>query len=243
MAVNTYEESFSETLKKLAPALITVGIFILVIVIGFFAINNFLGKSNTSGTTSATAADLINDSNPRIGKADSNVKLIYVFDFQCPACKASSPTMNKIKDTYADKIQLVYKNFPLPIHPLAKPAAYAGQAVANQDINKFFDYKTRVYEQQDQLSTSMLEDVAKSLGGIDIAKFNDDRNSKTVRDIIDADINDLTSVDMPKSDFDQGNKINSTPSFILLKDGKVVQWWGGDPGIEEIKSRIDKVLQ
>ncbi|MEI6729310.1 MAG: thioredoxin domain-containing protein [bacterium] len=243
MAVNTYEESFSDTLKKLAPALITVGVFILLIVAGFFAINNFLGKPTTTGTTSATAAGLIKDSNPKVGKADSQVKLIYIFDLQCPACKASNTTMLKVLDTYKDKVQFVYKNFPLPIHALAKPAAYAAQAVANQDQTKFFDYKTRVYEQQDQLSTSMLEDVAKSLGGIDIAKFNDDRNSKAVRDTIDKDVNDITSVDMPKSNFDAGNKINSTPSFVLLKDGNVVQWWGGDPGIEEIKARIDKVLQ
>jgi protein-disulfide isomerase len=242
MAVNTYEESFTDTLKKLAPTLITIGVIILVLVIGFFAINNFLGKP-ASGTTSATASGLIKDTNPKTGNANANVKLVYAYDLQCPACKAANTTLDKIKETYGDRLQIVYKNFPLPIHAFAKPAAYAAQAVANQDQTKFLDYKTKIYEQQDQLSTSMLEDIAKSIGGIDIAKFNNDRNSKEIRDIVDADLNDLTNVVMPKSDFDSGNKISSTPSFIIIKDGNVVQWWGGDPGIEEIKFRIDKVLE
>ena len=242
MAVNTYEESFTDTLKKLAPTLIVIGVMILIVVIGFFAINNFLGKSTTSGATSANAAGLIKDSNPKTGKADSKVKLIYVFDLQCPACKGSNPNMLKIIEQYKDKVQFVYKNFPLPIHPQAKPAAYAAQAIANQDQAKFFDFKTKVYEQQDQLSISMLEEVAKSIGGIDIAKFNNDRNSKAVRDIVEADSNNLTTVEMPKSDFESSNKIGSTPTFILLKDGNIIQWWGGDPGLEEVKSRIDKAL-
>jgi protein-disulfide isomerase len=150
--------------------------------------------------------------------------------------------MNKIVDVYKDRIEIIYKNYPLPIHPQAKPAAYAAQALFIQKPDKFGEFKDKVYQQQSSLSPELLENIAKSFN-VDMDKWSTDKNSKQVQDLVSRDISDLSQSNLPKSNYETGNRIQATPSFILLKDDKVITWWSGDPGLEEIKARIDTFLK
>src|SRR5436309_2518913 len=69
---------------------------------------------------------------PAKGAANAPIELIEFADFQCPYCRAVSPTVTKILDAYGDRIRFVYRNFPLDIHPDAKPAAEAAQCANEQ---------------------------------------------------------------------------------------------------------------
>ena len=44
-------------------------------------------------------------------------------DFECPFCRRVEPTLQQVRELYGDKIRLVWKNFPLPFHKHARPAA------------------------------------------------------------------------------------------------------------------------
>ena len=57
---------------------------------------------------------------PVQGKADAPVTIIEFSDFQCPYCKRVEPQLKKIKETYGDKVRLVWKHEPLPFHPRAR---------------------------------------------------------------------------------------------------------------------------
>src|SRR5690242_19285150 len=66
----------------------------------------------------------------RGGGAKAPVTIIEFSDYQCPFCKRAEDSVDKVMNTYGDKIRLVYRNYPLPMHPMARPAAEAA-ACAN----------------------------------------------------------------------------------------------------------------
>ena len=95
----------------------------------------------------------------------------------------------------------VYKNLPLPFHPEAMPSAKAALAAGRQ--GKFFEYHDKLYENQAQIGEALYVQTAKDLG-LNIEKFNTDRNSKEIEDQV-------------KADADQASKLgfNGTPGFAL----------------------------
>ncbi len=47
------------------------------------------------------------------GKTDAKVVLVECGDFQCPACALYYPIVGQLLGEFGDKIQFVYREFPL----------------------------------------------------------------------------------------------------------------------------------
>lgn len=58
-------------------------------------------------------------------QVDGKITVIEFMDFGCPACEAQHSNFGKTLPSYGDKINLIYKHVPLPIHRGAKDAARA----------------------------------------------------------------------------------------------------------------------
>src|SRR5258708_20496151 len=54
--------------------------------------------------------------------------MVIFSDFQCPFCKRVEPTLAQIEKEYGGKVRQVWKNYPLPFHKNAEPAAQAAEA-------------------------------------------------------------------------------------------------------------------
>jgi len=106
---------------------------------------------------------------PAIGPAGAPIEVIEFSDFQCPFCLRSYPTVKQVMTTYGNKIRFVYRHFPLPNHPNARPAAEAAACAADQ--GKFWEYHDRLFENQSKLADADLKQHAAALG-LDAAKFN-----------------------------------------------------------------------
>ncbi len=125
---------------------------------------------------------------PVYGKADAPVTIIEFSDFQCPYCKRVGPQMQKIKETYADKVRIVWKHAPLPFHPRAEPAAEVSIEARIQKGDKgFWDAHDKLFESQPKLDDADLEKVAADLG-LDVGKVKAAIKDKKHKKEVDADL-------------------------------------------------------
>jgi protein-disulfide isomerase len=84
-----------------------------------------------------------------------------------------------------DTVKIVFKHYPLNFHAMARPAAEAGIAAANQ--GKFWAYHDLLYENYNSLSTEKFTKFAEKIG-LDMAKFNRDLKSPATRDRLRQDM-------------------------------------------------------
>lgn len=138
---------------------------------------------------------------PVRGNKNAKIKLIVFSDFQCPFSKRGADTAKALTEKYGDKLMFVHKNLPLPFHPEAMPAAKAALAAGKQ--GKFYEFHDKLYENQTRLGNDLYIEIAKNLG-LNIEKFNADRNSQEIEEQVKADATQASSLGF-----------NGTPGFAL----------------------------
>jgi len=99
---------------------------------------------------------------PSQGPADAPVTIIEFSDFQCPYCRRAEPILEQVMKRYAGKVRLVYRHFPLGIHPLARGAALG--AVCADRQGHFWDFHQRLFANGADLGPKGLLSVASKLG-------------------------------------------------------------------------------
>lgn len=81
------------------------------------------------------------------GDAKAPVKIVEYLDTECSFCKQSFFDMQKIFDEYDGKVALVYRHFPLPVHPKSKKEAEALECANELGGNDtFWKYADRIYQ-------------------------------------------------------------------------------------------------
>jgi len=141
------------------------------------------------------------------GKLDSPVTVLEYSDFQCPACAAYAPIVEKLMFDYKDKVRFVYRSFPIySKHPNAEIAARAGEAAGEQ--GKFFEFAALLFSKQSEWSVipdprDKLKEYATSLG-LNVDEFEKYMNSKESKTAV-------------TKAYDSGVKagVNGTPTFFL----------------------------
>jgi protein-disulfide isomerase len=87
------------------------------------------------------------------GNPKAKVAIEVFNDYECPACATFQKTLEEIEQKYGDKVQLIYRNFPLKtIHPKAMAAAQAAEAAGKQ--HKFWEMIKLLYEKQNKWKAS-----------------------------------------------------------------------------------------
>ncbi len=106
---------------------------------------------------------------PALGPASAPVTLIEFSDFQCPFCQRVEPTLKRLKQTYGDKLRIVWKDFPLTqIHPQAFKASEAAHCAGDQ--GKYWEFHDVLFSDQQLLQPENLKQHATKLG-LDAAAF------------------------------------------------------------------------
>ncbi len=144
---------------------------------------------------------LVGDSATK-GPRDAEIVLLKFSDFQCPYCAIAAADMKTFTQNHPDDVLYVYKQFPLVnIHDQALPAAKAAWAAGQQD--QFWLYHDGLFAYQDKLSEDYYVELAKQIG-LDMEKFERDRNSPAAQATIDKDV-----------ELAQALGIRGTPTFIM----------------------------
>jgi protein-disulfide isomerase len=174
---------------------------------------------------------------PVMGPANAPVTVIEFTDFQCPYCRRSQSTLIQVEEAYKGKIKMVAKQYPLPFHPRAKPAAEA--ALCAKEQGKYWEYRDKLFgvvrgtaavTESQEIPPAHLEDAdfqryAKELG-LNERKFNKCIADHRYAAQIDKDIAE-----------GQKNGVNGTPSFFVNGKGLV----GAQP-YDAFKESIDEAL-
>ena len=126
-------------------------------------------RSNQGGRTVSRLRSGSARSKKRVGP--TQVILTEFSDFQCPYCARVQPTLAQIRDTYKDKVKIVYKDFPLRIHNNAPKAAEAARCVFEQDKEKYWAYHDKLFDNAQALAVENLKQYAVDLQ-FNAATFN-----------------------------------------------------------------------
>jgi protein-disulfide isomerase len=96
------------------------------------------------------------------GPKDAPVTIVEFSDFQCPYCARVAPAMKRLQETYGDRLRMVFRNYPLPIHPNAPKAAEA--ALCAQDQGKFWEMHDKLFANQQKLQVADLKTSGAEIG-------------------------------------------------------------------------------
>jgi len=166
---------------------------------------------------------------PSRGPADAPVVIQQFSDFQCPFCSRVEPTLAHVREVYGDRVRWVWRNYPLPFHEHAMPAAVAAMEVFRQGgAAKFWAYHDLLFANQRDLSDEHLVQWAGQLGGIRTAAVRRALGDSQASTRINAEMDPMSAA---------GAQIG-TPSFLI--NGHLLQ--GAQP-FEAFQQAIDQALQ
>jgi protein-disulfide isomerase len=175
-----------------------------------FVVGYLLAKGGSTTKTGSVTGD--------------KLQVIEYSDFECPFCSRAAPTVEQLKAAYGNRIEVIYKHFPLEsIHPNALNAAIASECVRQDEGEEaFWQYHDVLFANQQALDVASLKRYASDLG-FDIAVCLDSKETESiVREHMQEGL---------------GHGVQGTPSF-WIKDELIV---GAQP-YSVIKDKIDEKL-
>ena len=164
------------------------------------------------------------------GGTTARITLEEFSDFQCPACGGLEPGLRRVVKDYGDRVQLIFRNFPLAMHKYAFQASRAAEAAGQQ--GKFWEMHDMLYDNQKEWSDSMeprvqFDSYATRLG-LDVQRFKTDMERQDLADRVKADYARGMSLD-----------VKGTPTIFLngreMVPGKLVTE-------EDLRREIDAAL-
>jgi protein-disulfide isomerase len=128
---------------------------------------------------------------PARGPKNAPITVVLFSDFQCPFCGRVEPSIVELEKLYPGKVRVAWKNYPLPFHNNAKPAAEA--ALAANEQGKFWQMHEILFKNQQALTGPDLEKYAKDIG-LDMDKFKAAMDSHKFAAQVDADMKQGSSL-------------------------------------------------
>ncbi|MCA9382082.1 thioredoxin domain-containing protein [Candidatus Dojkabacteria bacterium] len=181
---------------NIIPVFALVGVIVLIIWL--------LGTGGASG-------DPVNTEDWTTGVKASQIQVVEFSDFECPACAAAEPSVEKTMEKYKDVVGFTYKHFPLrTIHPEAAKLSEASEAAGAQ--GKFWEFKSVVFANHDVIFADgendpigkMEEIVKANVTGLDFDKFKSELDSGMYKPDVAADELEAKQLNL-----------TYTPSFML----------------------------
>jgi len=161
---------------------------------------------------------------PAKGPADAPITIVEFSDFQCPFCSRVTPTLEQVTENYGDKVRLVFRQFPLGMHPNAPKAAEA--SLCAQEQGKFWEMHDAMFGDQNALGVPQLKATAAKLG-LDGEQFDQCLDSGKYEDAVAADM---------KAGAEAG--VTGTPAMFI--NGQMVS---GAVPYDQLSAVIDAELQ
>jgi protein-disulfide isomerase len=186
-------------------------------------VNELKAKYKTAILLRPPVVDVATAGRPEKGGKNAPVTIIEFSDYECPFCRRAEGVVDQVVTTYGDKVKVVFRDFPLPFHANARPAAEAANCAAS--MGKFWEYHGKLFANQQALEPDKLNAYATEVG-LDQQKFAECLAKKPHAAAIDKDIEDGQRVG-----------VSGTPAFFI--NGRMLS--GAQP-FDKFKELIDEEL-
>jgi protein-disulfide isomerase len=167
---------------------------------------------------------------PFKGAKDAKVTIVEYSEFQCPYCKRGFDTIEQqVLKNYEGKVKFYFKQFPLPFHPWAQPAAIASECAKVQKPEAYWKVYEEYFNHQAEVNLQNVKEKAQEYlkdTGIDMAKWNTCYDNKET----------LPKVTAQHAE-GQSLGVTGTPAFFI--NGRMLV--GAQP-FEQFKNVIDDEL-
>ncbi|MFE4537152.1 DsbA family protein [Streptomyces scopuliridis] len=211
-------------------------LFIAAVLVAAFAaaLGSFLlfrpdSPSGTVDAEPAAQAMVVRESSHRLSRPErSELTVVEFLDFECEACGAVYPVVERLREQYGDRVTFVARYFPMPGHRNGELAARTAEAAAQQ--GKFEQMYSKLFTTQAQWGEAKESKEAVFRGfaeelGLDMALF-------------DAALKDPATAERVRADQRDGLGLGVQGTPTLFMDGERVT-----PGsYEEFKALIDERL-
>jgi protein-disulfide isomerase len=158
------------------------------------------------------------------GPADAPVTIVEFADFECPYCAHAFSVLEALVSTkYKNNVKVIFKNYPLNVHPWAVKAAEAAECAREQNPAAFWDFARYLYGNQGSIDVKNIQDHVDKLAKeqkLDVPSLNACMESAQTEARIKQDQLDGNSL-----------HVSSTPTFFVngipmvgLPDGKVMEF-------------------
>jgi protein-disulfide isomerase/uncharacterized membrane protein len=163
------------------------------------------------------------------------LQIVEFADYQCPACGVAAKLMHRLLQIYGDKIDVVFKNYPLdqscnknipfPMHQYACFATKAAICAGKQ--GKFNSFHETLFSHQQELNPDNIITWAEQLG-LERVAFNACLISEDTAAYLQKDIEAA-----------QALGLNSTPTFYV--SGKKIEGAIAEPKLRAILKELGKL--
>jgi protein-disulfide isomerase len=141
---------------------------------------------------------------PAIGPEDAPVVVEIFSDFECPYCAMARAHTARLLADFEGEVRIIYRNYPLSVHPHAQHAAEAAlDALEQGGPEAFWRYHELLFEHQRELSRETLLRLARE-AGVDPALVGQALDSGRHRDRVQRD-----------RDAGEALGVQGTPSFVV----------------------------
>lgn len=144
------------------------------------------------------------------GDAASPVTIVEFADLMCPHCQQDSPQVKQFVGSHPGRLRIVYRNFPLQMHPMSTLSAAVGEAAADVSTEMYWKYIDAIMATGKNMQTpDEVWDVAKSVG-LDPDKVKADLKNESgpAMKRLTNDVNTANALG-----------ISTTPTFIVQVKG------------------------
>ncbi len=156
---------------------------------------------------------IVTENQPSVGPAHASVTIVEYADLQCPSCARMHEFLEKqLLPKYGDKVRIVFKEFPLPMHDWSAVAAIANECAYQLNPATFFSFRSRIFASQSAINVTNVRDQMLSLGeqaGVDRVKLAACLDSKSSMARVEKGLHE-----------GQLLGVSSTPTFFV--NGKIL---------------------
>jgi protein-disulfide isomerase len=142
------------------------------------------------------------------GPKAGSITIVEFSDFECPYCQRLTAILEKEVLPSAPDVRVVFRNFPLPMHPWAQTAAQIADCAELQNDAAFWKMHDYIFQNQHDLTTANIN--AKLLAVADA-------QSELNRDAFHACVDEGLSMGPVSKDVELGKRfdVQATPTIFI----------------------------